>query len=125
MKLRIRGDSLRLRLTRGEVDRLVEGGLVSETTSFGDARLIYALRLAHGAGARKLSARLDATAEGSRIEVEVDAGAARAWAAGDAVGIEATDGALLLLVEKDYACLQDRPHEDDTDAFPNPNKTCD
>jgi hypothetical protein len=31
---------------------------------------------------------------------------------------------LRILVEKDFACLTKPPHEDDADAFPNPNKSC-
>ena len=31
---------------------------------------------------------------------------------------------LYLLVEKDFQCLTERPHEDESDLFPNPNSTC-
>jgi hypothetical protein len=46
------------------------------------------------------------------------------WAAGDDVGIEAmqpagNDGALQILVEKDFACLNGPP-EQNVDTFPNP-----
>lgn len=117
MKLRIRGDSLRLRLTKSEVALLIQGGVVEDSVSFGaGARLTYAI--AHGAA-------LGATLSGARIEVSVPADAARAWAASEAVSLEGTqpgdDGRTLrILVEKDYACLTERPHEDDSDALPNP-----
>ncbi len=45
MKLRIKGDSLRLRLTQGEVTALDTGGVVEEKVRFGGgAALIYRLR---------------------------------------------------------------------------------
>jgi hypothetical protein len=46
MKIRMRGNSVRLRLTRGEVARLAAVGRVEEATEFGlgpEARLIYSL----------------------------------------------------------------------------------
>ena len=46
MKLRIRGDSLRLRLTRGEVEALADSGEVRETIHFGPSALDYVLRSA-------------------------------------------------------------------------------
>ena len=122
MKLRIRGDSLRLRLTQPEVALLAERGLVEDSIAFAaGARLTYAL-VCSGA---KLAAKLD----GPRVEVTVPVDLARAWAASDTVGLEgnqdAGDGRTLrILVEKDYACLTKRPNEDDTDAFPNPNTSC-
>jgi len=46
---------------------------------------------------------------------------ARRWAESEEVGIAATvglgDGALALLIEKDFPCLTTRPGEDDSDAF--------
>ena len=121
MKLRIRGDSIRLRLTQGEVAALAEGGIVEESTGFGEARFSYAITF----GGASLAAKL----AGPRIEVSLPADVGRAWAAGDTVGIEGVQPAgegrtLRILVEKDFACLTTRPHEDDADAFPNPNTTC-
>jgi hypothetical protein len=121
MKLRVRGDSIRLRLTQSEVSALIEQGLVEESTAFGPGMsFVYSLRLGEKGGAALTPAR---------IEVYVPAEVARAWAASDAVTIEVTQDAsagrtLRILVEKDFACLTKRPHEDDTDAFPNPNTSC-
>ncbi|WP_181197113.1 DUF7009 family protein [Enhygromyxa salina] len=55
-----------------------------------------------------------------RIEVALPRAAARAWAEGDEVGIEAEQGALRLLIEKDFRYLSPREGEDDDDAFPHP-----
>ncbi|MFO7566168.1 MAG: hypothetical protein R6X02_26215 [Enhygromyxa sp.] len=113
MKLRIRGDSLRLRLTRGEVLQLRETGSVVETVHFGTRELHYELR----------SAEVDAPVarfDGARIEVSFPREQARAWAEGDAVGISAEHEGLALLIEKDFRCLAPREGEDDDDAFPHP-----
>ena len=51
---------------------------------------------------------------------------AAGWANGAEVTIaagQAVPGAdtLRILVEKDFACLSERPGEDDSDAFPHPD----
>lgn len=112
MKLRIRGDSLRLRLTRGEVAALAAEGRVEETTSFGGGAVLrYAITLGD-----VLGAKLD----GSKIEVTVARETAERWARSDEVGIEGAQDALRILIEKDWSCLKPRDGEDDADAFPHP-----
>lgn len=117
MKLRIRGDSLRLRLTRGEVRQLRETGSVVETIHFGAGELHYELR---SADVPAPIARFD----GARIEVSLPRAQANAWADGDDVGIATEQalphGRLSLLIEKDFRCLAPRDGEDDGDAFPHP-----
>lgn len=113
MKLRIRGDSLRLRLTRSEVRALRETGSVIETIHFGPSALHYELR----------SAEVDAPIaefDGSQVVVSLPRARANAWADGDEVGIAATQGGLALLIEKDFQCLAPRKGEDDSDTFPHP-----
>ncbi len=122
MKLRVRGDSIRLRLTRAEVTTIAEGGLVEESTAFGPSmQLTYALAIG--------GSRVTASFEAGRLEVRLPPDAARAWATGEAIGIEGAQEAgagrtLRVLVEKDFACLTQRPNEDDGDAYPNPKASC-
>jgi hypothetical protein len=128
MKLRIRQNTIRLRLTQGEVAAVVERGAVEESTHFGTATFVYALRADLPAGA-PLAASLESVGTTKVIMVVRVAGdVARAWASGDDVGFEGSAGALRVLVEKDFACLKPRGGntggEDDEDAFPNPNPTC-
>lgn len=123
MKLRIRGSSIRLRLSQGEVARLAETGRVDDAIVFGPAR-----QLSYSLVAADVPAP-SATFEGSAIVVSVPRDRARAWAASDEVGIEAAhdvgNGATLsILIEKDFACLVPRKGEDDGDAFPNPRGAC-
>jgi len=130
MKLRTRQGSLRLRLTRTEVARLVAEGSVEERVAIGpgpDAALAYAIvaREDERAGERGAVTAHAVAESGLRIVVEVPRALLRAWAEGDEVGIEARQevagaGSLLLLIEKDFTCLVPRAHEDDTDAYPNP-----
>ena len=118
MKLRLQGNSLRLRLRQGEVRRLVENGSVEERTEFKQAGFVYALRVAD-------AERVSASFEADRIVVSVPRAVAREWAASDRVGIEGSQptpsgDVLRVLVEKDFECIDARPGESQEDAFPNP-----
>jgi hypothetical protein len=114
MKLRIRGSSIRLRLTQSEVGRVASEGRIEDAIDFGNAKLAYAFAAGD---------TLRATYTQNRIEVTAPAAQIARWAASEDVGIEGKEGALHILVEKDFACLKPRS-EDDADAFPNPNETC-
>lgn len=113
MKLRIRGNSLRLRLSQKEVTQLAEEGRVEDAIAFGPTKLVYALALGDQMGA---------TFDGARIVVTLATKDGREWATSEGqVGIERDDGTLRILVEKDFACLKPREGEDDEDAYPNPS----
>ncbi len=126
MKLRVRGNSLRLRLSRGEVNALAETGEVREAIAFGPGpaqRLGYAIVMSEDATVTS------ASLSGGSVEVVVPRALAREWATSETVGFEVEQAigeglSLSILVEKDFACLTPRKGEDDTDAFPNPNETC-
>lgn len=120
MKLRIKGNSIRMRLNREEVHRLGVDGQVTETVVFGAApgeRLTYALRASDDVG------DLTATYRDGSVSVLMPRGWVGEWVATDRVGFETvrTAGgaaALRILVEKDFACL----HAEDEDpmAYPHP-----
>jgi len=126
MKLRTRTNSIRLRLSQGEVARLAEEGAVEERIFVGpgeDDVLVYRL------AAKESVTSVLASLEGRTLTVSVPRGEALAWAKGDDVGIARDVPApggrtLAILIEKDFACLKPRHGEDDHDAFPNPNETC-
>lgn len=126
MKLRTRTNSIRLRLSQGEVARLADEGAVEERIFVGpgeDDVLVY--RLVAKASATSVFAMLD----GRTLTVTLPQKEAVAWAKSDTVGIAkdvpAPGGRTLgILIEKDFACLKPRVGEDDTDAFPNPHETC-
>lgn len=126
MKMRVRGNSLRLRLTKSEVSRFAVNGAVEEIIDFGAGQtLIYALESKAGIETTK------AEFANNRIVVFVPSEQVRAWADSNEIGIESIqkiDAAktLRLLIEKDFACLDRRESEEDSDAFPHPlaGKTC-
>jgi hypothetical protein len=121
MKLRIQGNSLRLRVSRSELGRFVETGSLEETIYFGaeaGAELTYALASAEGLGA------LEVESAPGRVTVLLPAKLVRGWWSSDQVGMAgevdlAERGRLSVLVEKDFACL-DRGSEENADTFPNP-----
>jgi hypothetical protein len=124
MKLRIKGDSLRLRLTQGEVHELKERGAVEDRVRFGvGAALTY--RLKRDSSSRAISASY---ANGT-VEVRLPERDALSWCKSNEVTLAgaqpaAADAELRIVVEKDFACLTAREGEDESDNFPNPNPTC-
>jgi len=120
MKIRIKNNTIRLRLTQSEVACFADTGLVIGTAQFHPSmQFSYALQ------ASSATEALAASFERERITVHVPKAIAQHWTSTEEVGFEAmmdngTDEGLLLLVEKDFACMVDRPHEDEADNFPNP-----
>ena len=121
MKLRIKGNSLRLRISQSEMTALLRDGCVAETVRFGagdDAKLTYALAIAEGGEDIRMEYRAQT------VTVVLSAAVARRWCYGDEIGIygdaEVAEDRVALLVEKDFACL-DGNDPQDADAFPNPN----
>ena len=121
MKLRIRGNSIRLRLGQSEVYRLAMNGAVEELTIFGSdegERLGYEIRAARD------ETVVRASFDGRRIVVHVPAEMIHRWAGSEQVGIYAmqpTDqGELAIVIEKDFVCIDGDPGESQEDAFANP-----
>lgn len=119
MKLRIQGNSLRLRLTRSEVARLHDKGDVAETASFkSGATLTY--RIQKCAGPDVVQADLGQ----GMISVSVPAATVETWVTSDEVGVYAQDGELKISVEKDFRCLTRALEEQEADAYPHPAEQC-
>lgn len=121
MKLRIRGDSLRLRLTRSEVTALATQGRVESTMHALGGALRYAIETR---AETELGARITHDGDTAVVTVTLDRAAVATWADSEQVGFEGTqaleDGATLaLLIEKDFACLVPRGDQDE-DAYANP-----
>jgi len=115
MKLRLQGNSLRLRLTRSEVMYLCEAGMVEESVDFGiGTGLIYRIQ------SLGVTDPIHAVFCNHSITVRVPAESVALWAAADEVGLYAQHGALKIAVEKDFRCLTRRPDELEPDAYPNP-----
>ena len=121
LKLRIRGNSIRIRMSRREVAMLASTGSVEESVQFSanpDDRLFYVVETSHEIE----SAR--AWGANRRIGVTLPQSAALSWAETDQIGIEnlqpiADTSMLRIVVEKDFQCLRPRSDEDESDNFPN------
>jgi ribosomal protein S6E (S10) len=122
MKLRVKHNSIRLRLTQTEVAQFAASGRVEEAIEFGNdpqQKFIYAIEKSVDGG------EISAAFADRQITVFVPFKVAASWADSDDTGIEAEqnfgDGKRLrILIEKDFACLKPRRGEDERDAFPNP-----
>jgi hypothetical protein len=119
MKLRIKGGSIRLRVSPSEMKRLLSTGRIEDTIYFGpepEAKLTYALE--QSATNEEMTVRY----RPQEVTVVIPTESARAWAEGEEVGvygaIDLASGQLTVVVEKDFACL-DR-QEGNEDTFPNP-----
>jgi Family of unknown function (DUF7009) len=121
MKLRIKGNSLRLRVSPTEVAQIAAQGWAEDAVRFAaDAALRYRLEVGP-------AGQLRATFAAGEICVTVPAEAAERWQRADEVTISGDqalpgDERLNILIEKDFECLNPRPGDDDADTFPNPAK---
>jgi len=122
MKLRIRENTIRLRLKRSEVDQIASGKSIVEHTQFPHSILTYRLEIADKGPSV-------ASFDQGNLAVRVPISEVRQWAQSDQVSILAEQAVgdsqmLSLLVEKDFKCLSPghhRPDEDDDDTFPHPH----
>jgi hypothetical protein len=122
MKLRIKGNSMRFRIARSEVERLLAGDCLEETIYFAPettAKFTYGLQRAASVSAPAVQYTE------SRVLVLIPVDQANRWGVTDQVGIAANIGlgdlgSLALLIEKDFACL-DRSADENHDTFANPN----
>ena len=118
MKLRIRGNSIRLRLMQNEVKTLEQTAQVKDLVAFpGGEEFVYQL---------KISDRFEAVKDSNSLTVSIPEPDAFRWIQTEEVGIENSfelpNGEMLnLLIEKDFNCLTNRPNEDESDTFQNPS----
>lgn len=118
MKLRIKGNTIRFRLTQSEVATVGAGGRVQELTLFGpQAQFCYVLEAVD-------TPNVEADYTNNTITIRVPRAMANDWATTELVGISAEQKiaenvSLHLIIEKDFACLSPRG-EEDADAFAHP-----
>jgi hypothetical protein len=112
MKLRIKGNSIRFRLTRSEVDRLAVEFKISEKVEFGDQPLLYCVRCSD-------EHELTASFKDHTVILDLPKMMVQELVSTDRVGFKGQSGAISLLVEKDFTCL-DNVEEDQSDNYPNP-----
>ena len=118
MKLRIKGNSIRLRLTQSEVEELNKKGHIEDLVNFGDGvKFIYEI---------KKTDLLEPVCKANKISVLVCQDQISQWALTNKVTIKEnyinSDGdEVIVMIEKDFKCLSPRD-EDESDMFPHPSQ---
>ena len=116
MKLRIQANSIRLRLSRSEVERFGAAGHIGESVEFQPGNhFTYSIRTGESLGA---------VHDTDGIHIVVPQHLAQDWARTDRVSIEgahplAGGGTLEILIEKDFKCIH-KSGDANEDAYPNP-----
>lgn len=116
MKLRIKGNTIRLRLTQTEVDTVAKKEVIDKTQFPGGKELVYKIIKGNS---------FDTQFMDGVVLVQLPSEEVDKWAASDQVTIGFkvnldNGGVLDVAVEKDFQCLTERPHEDESDMYPNP-----
>jgi len=119
MKLRIHANSIRLRLSRPDVERFAATGHLAESLEFGTVSdFTYTLEASNS------QLHVTATHSPSGMRILVPRTLAHQWTSSDQVGISGEQRLpsgrnLQILIEKDFKCIH-KPAEGDRDAYPNP-----
>jgi hypothetical protein len=122
MKIRIKGNSIRFRLSKSEVEEFKHEKYVEEFTDFGNSIFCYVLKVVQN------QPNLCAFFKDDTMTFGVPAHIAKEWTDTDIVGFQyefplQNGSKLFLLLEKDFVCL-DNSFEDQSDNYPNPNDKC-
>ena len=123
MKLRIQGNSVRLRLSKPEIETFGKKGYLEEVTQFGSHTFTYALNKVND------NDQLFADFNDGLLILHIPHDMAQDWIATNKVGLEHNqdiDGYhhLHLLVEKDFKCIGKETDLDQRNNFDNPNSVC-
>lgn len=122
MKIRIKGNSIRIRLSKSEVALFAQEGYLEEKTDFGNNSLSYAVKSTED---KTMSAQFNDNA----ITLMVPQHLLQQWASTNLVSLEYNlpvnnENNLYLLLEKDFKCIDAVVTEDQSDYFENPSKSC-
>lgn len=116
MKLRFDQHSIRIRVRKSDIEKLVQEGFIQETVQFPQGALVYRLNIS------RAEINISSSISNNTIVVNLPAGQAGAWINSDTVGLYATlatemEGVTLdVLIEKDFPCRHNNP-EDNADTF--------
>lgn len=121
MKLRIKGNSVRLRLGRSEVEEFGRTGKVQEKVRFGTRpQDTFCYQIEKGRGDEVSASFLD-----GKITVYVPDRIAGTWVETEQIGFEGSQvlddkTELYILIEKDFVCLSEHDRENQSDKYPHP-----
>ncbi|MBX9601628.1 MAG: hypothetical protein K2X35_11500 [Bryobacteraceae bacterium] len=118
MKLRLKDNTVRVRITQSELRGLINSGWIESRTDFAPGQSLSYRLLASQDDV--VSAAMDAGA----IRIEIPRARLLEWAAKSDLSLSAGNfwpgGSVQLLIEKDLGCAKPRPGEDPAEAFPAP-----
>lgn len=118
MKIRIKGNSIRIRLTKSEVNYFKEFKKIEDMTEFGNATLRY------GVQSTPEAKQFSSSLENNNLIFSLSENLADTWTTTSQVGLSAEMAVgngrkLFLLLEKDFKCL-DETNDDQSDNYENP-----
>ncbi len=124
MKIRIKGNSIRLRLTKTEVENFSNNGVYEEETQMIGGVFKYKLERTE----KHETLAAEWIGRQNLIVFYMPDAIAKEWVESNEVGfqhkLQLENGTeLFLLIEKDFVCL-DNTFEDQSDNYPNPNAVC-
>jgi hypothetical protein len=112
MKVRIKGNSLRYRLTKSDFTNLLGELALTECSEFLSNTFVYGIEVT-------ANEELSADFKDNNIILQLPSTMLLELVKTDRVGFSGHSGAVSLLIEKDFTCL-DNVEEDQSDHFPNP-----
>ena len=120
MKLRIKGNSIRIRLTKSDIQRFEREGYIEANTPFVSSVFTYALQSRPDEYGHELSADF----KDCVMTLYMPEKMAKEWIHTEVVGFDThmdvdNGEKLYLLLEKDFKCL-DETVEDQSDNYENP-----
>lgn len=123
MKIRIKGNSIRLRLTKTDVQNLKNFGKIEENTIFNETE-IFKYTLETDNAIPEISAKFDQ----NKITVLLSKKNAEILTETSEITVQGSqkngsENGLFLLIEKDLQCL-DATDEDQADMYENTKTTC-
>lgn len=123
MKVRILGNTIRLRLKVFEVESIRDTGLIEEVLEFGPSES-HQFRF----GIRTGDDVFAIHQQGTSVMITIPRTLAETWITTDLVGFDQTITTshgrdIYVLIEKDFACL-DGEREDEPGSYPNPIEGC-
>ncbi len=120
MKIRIQGNTLRLRLKKSELAILADESKVSDIISFADSILVYSLEISS-------TEKINASFSNNTVKVFIPKEIALNWIKTDLVSLSNTENTPSILIEKDFKCTSESCSETEAekkDSFLNPNEKC-
>lgn len=119
MKIRILGDTLRLRLKKSEIDEFAKNGKIKNSISFGnDNKLQYILQVS-------IDSEISASFINNEIIIAIPKDVAKKWIETDLITLKNNISTPNLIIEKDFKCTSKDCLETENqknDSYRNPNK---